>query len=158
MRLTPAPSPAARRRPRASFHPGEQSGRPFRAQPPSAPRARRPAPLAPSAGRPRRAWRPHSTAGPLSNGLNRDRAIRAAVAHLGTTLAARPDDARLAGPVRRLRAGRGEPAALWEAHDVTVRRSFSSNNGALSRNTQAAAPRPPYTPRCFHHRRGGGGP
>ncbi|MFF5586553.1 hypothetical protein [Streptomyces hygroscopicus] len=88
--------------------------------------------------------------------MNWDRAIRAAVAHLGTTLAARPDDARLAGPVRRLRAGRGEPAALWEAHDVTVRRSFSSNNGALSRNTQAAAPRPPYTPRCFHHRRGEG--
>lgn len=33
-----------------------------------------------------------------------------------------PDDARAAGLVRRLRARSAEFAALWEAHDVAVRR------------------------------------
>ncbi|MEV6108557.1 helix-turn-helix transcriptional regulator [Streptomyces sp. NPDC051940] len=48
---------------------------------------------------------------------------RAQVAHLRATLARRPDDARLASMVRRLRAGSAEFAALWEQHDVEVRRS-----------------------------------
>ncbi|MGW4641016.1 helix-turn-helix transcriptional regulator [Sphaerisporangium sp. NPDC004334] len=51
------------------------------------------------------------------------RAARVAVADLRATLARRPDDARLAGLVRGLRARSEEFAALWDAHDVAVRRS-----------------------------------
>ncbi|MFC5664229.1 helix-turn-helix transcriptional regulator [Kitasatospora misakiensis] len=54
---------------------------------------------------------------------DRDRAARAAVADLRATFARRPDDARLAGLVRRLRARSEEFAALWETHDVAVRRT-----------------------------------
>ncbi|MFW6691195.1 helix-turn-helix transcriptional regulator [Streptomyces sp. MAR4 CNX-425] len=53
---------------------------------------------------------------------DRDHAARATVADLRATLARRPDDARTAGLVRRLRARSAEFAALWEAHDVAVRR------------------------------------
>ncbi|MFF4472113.1 helix-turn-helix transcriptional regulator [Streptomyces sp. NPDC001599] len=51
-----------------------------------------------------------------------DRAARAAVADLRATLAKRPDDARLAALVRRLRARSEEFAALWDSHEVAVRR------------------------------------
>ncbi|MGW5262197.1 helix-turn-helix transcriptional regulator [Microbispora sp. NPDC004025] len=54
---------------------------------------------------------------------DRDRAARVAVADLRATLARRPDDTRLAGLVRRLRAHSEEFAALWDTHDVAVRRS-----------------------------------
>lgn len=54
---------------------------------------------------------------------DRDRGARAAVADLRATLAGRPDDTRLAGLVRGLRARSEEFAALWDAHDVAVRRS-----------------------------------
>jgi transcriptional regulator with XRE-family HTH domain len=53
----------------------------------------------------------------------RDRGARTAVADLRATLARRPDDARLAALVRRLRARSEEFAALWDTHDVAVRRS-----------------------------------
>ncbi|WP_326799319.1 helix-turn-helix transcriptional regulator [Streptomyces sp. NBC_01808] len=53
---------------------------------------------------------------------DRDHAARAAVADLRATLARRPDDARVAALVRRLRARSAKFAALWEAHDVAVRR------------------------------------
>ncbi|MBP0456940.1 helix-turn-helix transcriptional regulator [Streptomyces montanisoli] len=52
-----------------------------------------------------------------------EHAARVAVADLRATLAARPDDARLAGLVRRLRARSEEFAALWDAHDVALRRT-----------------------------------
>ncbi|GHE66953.1 MmyB family transcriptional regulator [Streptomyces capitiformicae] len=45
------------------------------------------------------------------------------MADLRATLARRPDDARLAGLVRRLRARREEFSALWDTHDVAVRRA-----------------------------------
>jgi transcriptional regulator with XRE-family HTH domain len=54
---------------------------------------------------------------------DRDRAARTAVADLRATLARRPDDTRLAGLVRRLRARSEEFAALWDTHDVAVRRT-----------------------------------
>ncbi|MER5649876.1 hypothetical protein [Streptosporangium sp. NPDC002524] len=54
---------------------------------------------------------------------DRDRAARAAVADLRATFARRPDDARLAGLVRRLRARSQEFSALWDAHHVAVRRT-----------------------------------
>ncbi|NJP26565.1 helix-turn-helix domain-containing protein [Microbispora sp. SCL1-1] len=54
---------------------------------------------------------------------DRDNAARTAVADLRATAARRPGDARLAALVRRLRARSEEFAALWEAHDVAVRRS-----------------------------------
>jgi hypothetical protein len=53
----------------------------------------------------------------------RDRGARAAVADLRATFARRPDDARLAGLVRRLRARSEEFSALWDTHDVAVRRA-----------------------------------
>ncbi|MEU6611149.1 helix-turn-helix transcriptional regulator [Streptomyces shenzhenensis] len=53
----------------------------------------------------------------------RDRAARVTVAELRATFAGRPDDTRLAGLVRRLRAGSEEFAALWDAHEVAVRRA-----------------------------------
>lgn len=52
-----------------------------------------------------------------------DRAARATVADLRATFARRPDDARLAVLVRRLRARSEEFSALWDVHDVAVRRS-----------------------------------
>ncbi|GAA0324404.1 helix-turn-helix transcriptional regulator [Actinoallomurus spadix] len=54
---------------------------------------------------------------------DRDHAARTAVADLRATLARRPDDARLAALVRRLRARSEEFSALWDAHHVAVRRS-----------------------------------
>jgi transcriptional regulator with XRE-family HTH domain len=54
---------------------------------------------------------------------DRDRAARTAVADLRAALARRPDDTRLAGLVRRLRARSEEFAALWNTHDVAVRRT-----------------------------------
>ncbi|MEO3884461.1 helix-turn-helix transcriptional regulator [Nonomuraea sp. B5E05] len=54
---------------------------------------------------------------------DRERAARTAVADLRATLARRPDDARLAGLVRRLRARSEEFAALWDTHHVAVRRA-----------------------------------
>ncbi|MBE3009501.1 helix-turn-helix domain-containing protein [Microbispora sp. NEAU-D428] len=54
---------------------------------------------------------------------DRDRAARTAVADLRATFARRPDDARLAGLVRRLRARSEEFSALWDTHDVAVRRA-----------------------------------
>ncbi len=54
---------------------------------------------------------------------DRDRGARAAVADLRATLARRPDDQRLAGLVRRLRERSAEFAALWDDHEVAVRRS-----------------------------------
>ncbi|BCL28702.1 helix-turn-helix transcriptional regulator [Streptomyces aurantiacus] len=54
---------------------------------------------------------------------DRDRAARTAVATLRATLARRPDDARLVGLVRRLRARSEEFSALWDDHEVAVRRS-----------------------------------
>jgi transcriptional regulator with XRE-family HTH domain len=54
---------------------------------------------------------------------DRDRAARTAVVDLRATLARRPDDARLAGLVRRLHARSEEFAALWDTHDVAVRRA-----------------------------------
>ncbi|MEO3805415.1 helix-turn-helix transcriptional regulator [Nonomuraea sp. B1E8] len=54
---------------------------------------------------------------------DRERAARTAVADLRATLARRPDDARLAGLVRRLRARSEQFAALWDTHHVAVRRS-----------------------------------
>ncbi|AZM49563.1 transcriptional regulator [Streptomyces sp. WAC 06738] len=53
---------------------------------------------------------------------DREDVARRAVADLRATVARRPDDARVAGLVRRLRARSAEFAALWEAHDVAVRR------------------------------------
>ncbi|MEO3847067.1 helix-turn-helix transcriptional regulator [Streptomyces sp. B8F3] len=53
---------------------------------------------------------------------DREHVARRAVADLRATVARRPDDARVAGLVRRLRARSAEFAALWEAHDVAVRR------------------------------------
>ncbi|MFC4591970.1 helix-turn-helix transcriptional regulator [Sphaerisporangium corydalis] len=53
---------------------------------------------------------------------DRDHAARVAVADLRATLARRPDDARVAGLVRRLRARSEEFSALWDAHHVAVRR------------------------------------
>ncbi|GAA2117979.1 helix-turn-helix transcriptional regulator [Streptomyces synnematoformans] len=53
---------------------------------------------------------------------DRDHAARAAVADLRATLARRPSAPRAAGLVRRLRPRSAEFAALWEAHDVAVRR------------------------------------
>ncbi|MEV4085462.1 helix-turn-helix transcriptional regulator [Nonomuraea fuscirosea] len=52
-----------------------------------------------------------------------DHAAQVAVADLRAALARRPDDARLAGLVRRLRARSEEFSALWDAHRVAVRRS-----------------------------------
>lgn len=54
---------------------------------------------------------------------DRDHAARAAVADLRATYARRPGDARLAGLVRRLRARSEEFRALWDTHDVAVRRT-----------------------------------
>jgi hypothetical protein len=54
---------------------------------------------------------------------DRDHAARAAVADLRATLARRPDDARVAGLVRRLRARSEEFSALWDTHHVAVRRT-----------------------------------
>ncbi|MBR7676808.1 helix-turn-helix transcriptional regulator [Streptomyces daliensis] len=54
---------------------------------------------------------------------DRDGAARAAVADLRAAYARRRDDARLAGLVRRLRARSEEFAALWDGHEVAVRRS-----------------------------------
>ncbi|WP_405579508.1 helix-turn-helix transcriptional regulator [Streptomyces sp. NBC_01190] len=54
---------------------------------------------------------------------DRDRAALVAVADLRATLARRPDDARLAGLVRGLRARSEEFAALWDTHRVGVRRA-----------------------------------
>ncbi|MEU8175081.1 helix-turn-helix transcriptional regulator [Microbispora hainanensis] len=54
---------------------------------------------------------------------DRDNAARTGVADLRATAARRPDDVRLATLVRRLRARSEEFAALWETHDVAVRRS-----------------------------------
>jgi transcriptional regulator with XRE-family HTH domain len=54
---------------------------------------------------------------------DRDRAARTAVADLRAAFARRPDDARLAVLVRRLRARSEEFSALWDAHDVAVRRT-----------------------------------
>ena len=54
---------------------------------------------------------------------DRERAARAAVADLRATLARRPDDTRLAGLVRGLRARSEEFSALWDAHAVAVRRA-----------------------------------
>ncbi|MDQ0775309.1 transcriptional regulator with XRE-family HTH domain [Streptomyces aurantiacus] len=54
---------------------------------------------------------------------DRDRAARTAVATLRATLGRRPDDARLVGLVRRLRARSEEFSALWDDHEVAVRRS-----------------------------------
>jgi transcriptional regulator with XRE-family HTH domain len=54
---------------------------------------------------------------------DRDRAARTAVADLRATLARRPDDTRLAGLVRRLRARSAQFAVLWDTHDVAVRRA-----------------------------------
>ncbi|AKH85582.1 XRE family transcriptional regulator [Streptomyces sp. CNQ-509] len=53
---------------------------------------------------------------------DREDVARRAVADLRATVARRPDDTRVAGLVRRLRARSAEFAALWEAHDVAVRR------------------------------------
>nr|WP_225794179.1 helix-turn-helix transcriptional regulator [Streptomyces aculeolatus] len=53
---------------------------------------------------------------------DRAHVARRSVADLRATLARRPDDARVAGLVRRLRARSAEFAALWEEHDVAVRR------------------------------------
>ncbi|MEV4569401.1 helix-turn-helix transcriptional regulator [Nonomuraea sp. NPDC049419] len=53
----------------------------------------------------------------------RDRAARTAVADLRATCARRPDNARAAELVRRLRARSKEFAALWDDHEVAVRRS-----------------------------------
>ena len=52
----------------------------------------------------------------------RDHAARTAVADLRAASARRPDDARLAELVRRLRARSEEFSALWNAHEVAVRR------------------------------------
>jgi hypothetical protein len=52
---------------------------------------------------------------------DRDRAARTAVADLRATLGRRPDDARLIGLVRRLRACSEEFSALWDTHHVAVR-------------------------------------
>nr|WP_236667360.1 helix-turn-helix transcriptional regulator [Nonomuraea sp. K271] len=52
-----------------------------------------------------------------------DRTARAAVGDLRATLARRPDDARLARLVRRLRARSEEFSQLWDAHQVSVRRN-----------------------------------
>ncbi|WP_131101388.1 helix-turn-helix transcriptional regulator [Streptomonospora litoralis] len=54
---------------------------------------------------------------------DRAHGARAAVADLRAALARRPDDARLAALVRGLRARSAEFAALWETHDVAVRRA-----------------------------------
>ncbi|MFS8204377.1 helix-turn-helix transcriptional regulator (plasmid) [Streptomyces sp. CWNU-52B] len=54
---------------------------------------------------------------------DRDRAARTAVADLRAALGRRPDDTRLAGLVRRLRARSEEFSALWDTHEVAVRRS-----------------------------------
>ncbi|TDD19707.1 helix-turn-helix transcriptional regulator [Nonomuraea diastatica] len=54
---------------------------------------------------------------------DRERAACAAVADLRATLARRPDDARLAELVRRLRARSEEFSALWDTHHVAVRRT-----------------------------------
>ena len=54
---------------------------------------------------------------------DRDRLALATVADLRATLASRPDDARLAGLIRRLRARSEEFAALWDTHHVAVRRA-----------------------------------
>ncbi|MFF0587155.1 helix-turn-helix transcriptional regulator [Streptomyces sp. NPDC003781] len=51
------------------------------------------------------------------------RAARAAVADLRATLARRPDDPRLKALVRRLRARSEEFSALWDHHEVAVRRA-----------------------------------
>ncbi|MFC8447455.1 helix-turn-helix transcriptional regulator [Kitasatospora sp. NPDC057223] len=53
---------------------------------------------------------------------DRDRAARAAVADLRATLGRRPGDVRTAELVRRLLARSEEFSALWEDHDVAVRR------------------------------------
>ncbi|MDT0300886.1 helix-turn-helix transcriptional regulator [Streptomonospora wellingtoniae] len=54
---------------------------------------------------------------------DRDRAARTAVADLRAALARRPDDVRLAELVRRLRSRSEEFSALWDTHEVTVRRA-----------------------------------
>ncbi|MEU7881719.1 helix-turn-helix transcriptional regulator [Microbispora bryophytorum] len=54
---------------------------------------------------------------------DRDHAARTAVADLRAASARRPDDARLAQLVRRLRARSEEFSALWDTHDVAVRRA-----------------------------------
>ncbi|MCF3963015.1 helix-turn-helix transcriptional regulator [Streptomyces fuscigenes] len=54
---------------------------------------------------------------------DRDLAARAAVGDLRASFARRPDDARLADLVGRLRAASAEFAQLWDAHRVAVRRS-----------------------------------
>ncbi|MFG1823544.1 helix-turn-helix transcriptional regulator [Microbispora bryophytorum] len=54
---------------------------------------------------------------------DRDHAARTAVADLRAASARRPDDARLAELVRRLRARSEEFSALWDTHDVAVRRA-----------------------------------
>ncbi|MGP3948629.1 helix-turn-helix transcriptional regulator [Streptomyces sp. 7N604] len=48
---------------------------------------------------------------------------RSQVANLRSVLAARPDDARVTGLVLELRAASEEFAALWDEHEVAVRRS-----------------------------------
>ncbi|NGN64936.1 helix-turn-helix domain-containing protein [Streptomyces sp. A7024] len=54
---------------------------------------------------------------------DRPELARAQAADLRATLAKRPDDARLAALVRRLREVSTEFAELWEQHEVGVRRS-----------------------------------
>ncbi|BBB00972.1 putative DNA-binding protein [Actinacidiphila reveromycinica] len=54
---------------------------------------------------------------------DRDRAARAAVADLRATFARRPDDPRLTALVRELRQRSEEFAAMWDDHQVAVRRS-----------------------------------
>jgi MmyB-like transcription regulator ligand binding domain/Helix-turn-helix domain len=54
---------------------------------------------------------------------DRERGARAAVADLRATLARRPDDARLAALVRRLRSRSEEFSTLWDTHHVAVRRN-----------------------------------
>ncbi|OHV36931.1 MULTISPECIES: helix-turn-helix transcriptional regulator [Pseudofrankia] len=71
------------------------------------------------------AWRYFTdpTARELFPAEDRDPGARAAVADLRATFARRPDDARLAALVRRLRACSEEFSALWDTHDVAVRRT-----------------------------------
>lgn len=52
-----------------------------------------------------------------------DELARSQVANLRAVLAARPDDPRAIALVRELRAVSGEFAALWDHHEVAVRRS-----------------------------------
>ncbi|MFC1411864.1 helix-turn-helix transcriptional regulator [Streptacidiphilus sp. N1-12] len=54
---------------------------------------------------------------------DREHAARVAVADLRAAAARHPDDARLAGLVRRLRARSEEFSTLWDTHEVAVRRA-----------------------------------